>query len=193
MSGEINGVALASIAGGSVLVLAGIRGWSIPKAVQNIVGGKPPSTGNLYPISGTPQGALGDLPAGTAVYPGTPGAGGSPAANQALAKLMASGSHPDWITGQQWADWVALWEGESGWSQTADTRQTGLDPANAAVFAYGIPQARNYSKMPRAAWPPDKGGSADPSAQISWGIDYIAATYGNPSAALAFKNAHGGY
>lgn len=194
MSGQVSGVALATMAGGAVLVVAGVKGWSIPKAVQNIVAGKPPATGNFYPISGTPQGALGTLPPGTAVYPGVPGgtAGGNRAQNQALAKLMASGSHPDWLAGQQWADWVTLWDGESGWSQTADTRQTHLDPASSDGFAYGIPQARPYSKMPRAGWPPDKGGNADPSAQISWGIDYIASTYGNPSAALAFKNSTGG-
>jgi hypothetical protein len=118
-------------------------------------------------------------------------AGAAP--NQATGKLLAAAY--GWNTGQQWADLVSLWDRESGWSNTADTRVThaGGDASNAAVFAYGIPQARPYNKMPQPAWPPDKGGKADPTAQITWGLAYIKATYGSPSAAWANETAKGFY
>ncbi len=188
---KIDGVALAAIGAGVLLIYAGLTGKNLLAATRVLVSGKAPSAAaQAYPIAG---GTAGTGPA--AGYQGPAGAGGSPGQNQALAKLMASGQHPDWITGQQWSDWVALWNRESGWSQTADTRRTGAggDNANSAVFAYGVPQARPYSKMPMAGWPPDKGGTSDPSAQIGWGIDYIASAYGNPSAAWAFEQANNGY
>jgi hypothetical protein len=113
------------------------------------------------------------------------------APNQNIGKLLAAGY--GWSTGQQWADLVSLWDRESGWSNTADTRKTGLDPPGAAVFAYGIAQARPYNKYPSAGWPPDKGGKADPHAQIAWGLAYIKGRYGSPSAAWAHETANNWY
>jgi hypothetical protein len=121
---------------------------------------------------------------------------GGAAPNQATGKLLAatySTNGQQWSTGQQWDALVQLWDKESGWSNTADTRKSGLDPPDAAVFAYGIPQARPYNKMPQAAWPPDKGGSADPTSQIQWGFAYIKQTYGSPVAAWAHEQANNWY
>jgi hypothetical protein len=114
--------------------------------------------------------------------------GGTVSANVALGQRMAA-KH-GW-TGPQWSCLHTLWQGESGWSQYADTRRSGLDPADAAVFAYGIPQSRPATKMPRAAWPSDLGGRSKAGPQIGWGLGYIAATYGTPCAALGFKRSHG--
>jgi len=86
-----------------------------------------------------------------------------------------------------------LWQRESGWSQYADTRASGLDPKNAAVFAYGIAQARPYSKMPQAGWPADKGGQSDREVQVKWGLAYISAAYGDPCGAWAHEEAAGWY
>lgn len=74
MAGKINGVALGSIAVGSLLLYAGITGKNIPQAVQAVISGKSPATaaktaaiistdpsaypnnpGNQAPISGTRQ------------------------------------------------------------------------------------------------------------------------------------------
>ena len=52
-----------------------------------------------------------------------------------------------------------------------------------SVFAYGIPQSRPATKMPRSAWPPSMGGRANPKSQIRWGLTYIQRTYGDPCAA----------
>ncbi len=153
-------------------------------------------------ISGQASGASG---AGAAVAKGVAAAGAGPAAaagqqagsgataagNQQLGKMLAASY--GWSTGAEWTALVALWNRESGWSNTADTRVSGLDPKNATVFAYGIPQARPYSKMPKAAWPPDKGGTADPTHQINWGLAYIKASYGDPIAANNYDSTHPGY
>lgn len=115
--------------------------------------------------------------------------GGNPGQNQSLAKSLM----PSWSSGANWSAWLNLWNRESGWSQFADTRKSGLDPANASVFAYGIPQARPYSKMPQAGWPSDKGGSSNPHAQETWGIGYIQGQYGNPINAWAHEQSQGWY
>jgi resuscitation-promoting factor RpfB len=117
------------------------------------------------------------------------GPGGDPAANRALANTMARASY-GW-DGQQRRCLDTLWAGESGFSQYADTRASGLDPAGASVFAYGIPQSRPATKMPHSAWPASLGGSSDPRTQVRWGLRYIASTYGSPCAALAAKRASG--
>lgn len=125
--------------------------------------------------------------------PAVAGAGGNPAANKNLGKLLASTY--GWNTGNEWNALVSLWDRESGWSNTADTRVThaGGDNSNSVVFAYGIPQARPYSKMPKVAWPPDKGGNADPSAQITWGLLYLKQAYGDPVKAWQHEQSNGWY
>ena len=201
---KISGIAVFYATSGGILLWSGIKGQTIKETIAAITSSNSSALSQAGSETvGTPQigitppqqGATGDLPAGTPVFSGSPsgGTGGSPSQNQALAKLMAGSQHPDWVKGQQWQDWLALWNRESGWSQTADTRKTGLDPSDASVFAYGIPQARPYTKMPKAGWPPDKGGKSDAAAQISWGIQYIAETYGSPSAAEAHEQSKGWY
>lgn len=179
---------------GAILLWSGLKGKSWSSVLRNLVAGKDPTTAAASNTINTNFGG-GAIGSATAGLSSVPGGGGNPSANKALAKLMVITSHPSWATGQQWSDWVSLWDRESGWSNTADTRSTGAggDNAGSAVFAYGVAQARPYSKMPKAAWPPDKGGSSNAGAQISWGIDYIAATYGSPSAAKQHEDAQGWY
>lgn len=187
----VKGGYLLVTGGGAILLWSGLKGKSWSSVLRNLIAGKNPlSAIPSNPINTSFGAAIGDATAGVS---SVPGGGGTPSQNMALAKLMVIGIHPDWATGQQWADWVKLWNQESGWSQTADTRQTKLDAANASVFAYGVAQARPYSKYPKAGWPPDKGGSSNAGAQISWGISYIADTYGSPSAAWAHEQANNWY
>lgn len=97
---------------------------------------------------------------------------GSAGQNQAAAKMIAiSMGHADWTTGQQWADWVALWDGESGWSATA------RNPSS----AYGIAQFLDSTWATVGCTR-----SSDPATQIRCGILYIERRYGSPSAAYAF-------
>lgn len=98
--------------------------------------------------------------------------GGSPAQNVALAQRILGWS------GGEFADLVRLWNQESGWNQFA---------YNASSGATGIPQALPYTKMPRSAWLPSQGGSANVLAQETWGASYIRGRYGSPSSAWAHE------
>lgn len=125
--------------------------------------------------------------------PPVTGKGGSPSANQALGKQYAA--QYGWDTGNEWDCLVKLWNKESGWSNTADTRKTGSggDGPNSAVFAYGIAQARPATKYPKPGQPPDLGGQSDAATQIQWGLKYISETYGSASAAWAHEVANNWY
>lgn len=171
-TGTLNGTALGAIAAGSLLLYAGITGKSLLKAAQSIVqGSSPKNVGTDYPITG--QDSMGGSAAPGGSFAGPSSGGGNAAQNQALAKQIATAmGHPDWTVGQQWADWVTLWNGESGWRTNATNPGSG---------AYGIPQALPADKMASAGsdW------KTNPATQIKWGVGYIASVYGSPSAALA--------
>lgn len=109
-------------------------------------------------------------------------AGGSAAVNQGIARLLATPY--GWSVGQSWSDLVSLWNRESSWNNKAQNPSSG---------AYGIPQALPYTKMPKSAWPPANGGSANAGAQISWGLSYIKSRYGNPVNAWAHEETNGWY
>jgi hypothetical protein len=111
--------------------------------------------------------------------------------NVALGQRLAGGY--GWGAGSQWNCLYALWQRESGWSNTADTRVTGLDPPGAAVFAYGIAQARPATKMPLPGQPAGLGGQSDTATQIRWGLGYIQATYADPCGAWSHEEAAGWY
>lgn len=192
----VSGLGVAYAGAGFVLAWSGLKGATLKDTLSAFLHGQLPAAH----LTGPPTVSIGqDTPAAAAAAgaPGPPpgqATSNTGRVNQALARALAVASgHPDWAAGQQWKDWVALWNQESGWSATADTRKSGLDPPGADVFAYGLPQARPYSKMPRAAWPADKGGWSDPATQILWGIGYIASRYGSPSAAWAAEVANGSY
>ncbi len=80
----------------------------------------------------------------------------------------------------QWQYLDALWQRESGWNHLAE---------NASSGAYGIPQSLPGSKMADVA--PDW--RTNPETQITWGLAYIAARYGNPQGAWAHSQRVGWY
>lgn len=77
-------------------------------------------------------------------------------------------------TGANWIALYSLWNRESGWNPGA---------YNASSGACGIPQALPCSKIP----------DHSTRGQIEWGLGYIAADYGSPSAAWAHSEAYGWY
>jgi hypothetical protein len=182
---------------GGIFLWSGIKGKSVSNVIRLLIGGQDPSMATAQnQITGSPDLITGDsgLPANIAIPGGAvPVTSGTAKQNQAIARSLLLISHPSWAFGQQWQDLINLWNQESGWSNVADTRASGLDPGNANVFAYGIPQARPYSKMPRLAWPKDKGGVSDIISQEIWGFAYIANTYGNPSNAWAHEVSNNWY
>lgn len=93
--------------------------------------------------------------------------GGDAQSNQALGRrmMLAAGFGAD-----QWPSLQALWQGESGWSNTARNPSSG---------AFGIPQSLPASKMgPKAV-------GGDAAAQIGWGLRYIRDRYGSPAQAYS--------
>lgn len=80
----------------------------------------------------------------------------------------------------QFACLVALWNKESGWRVNAYNRSSG---------AYGIPQALPGSKMGSAGadW------ETNAATQITWGLGYIAARYGDPCGAWGHSQRTGWY
>lgn len=61
MARQIDGIALGAVAAGGLFAYAGIKGYSVPHALQALIQGKPPSTGGqANPVvgsSGSPTGA----------------------------------------------------------------------------------------------------------------------------------------
>lgn len=176
----LNGTALVAIGIGVVFAWSALTGRSPLKVIQAVVKGSGGTT--VTPTVSAPSTAS----AATATS-------GTAASNQAIGVMLAQPY--GWNTGQNWADLVSLWDKESGWSNTADTRKSGAggDNANSTVFAYGIAQARPATKYPLAGQPPDLGGQADPTTQITWGLQYIQSRYGSPTAAWAHEQANDWY
>lgn len=180
--GDGLGITLVSI--GGILVYAGIKGYSVPDVLRNVVQGRPIYENvNKNPVGGIFPGT----PVTPQQVPGSSGTNQSAATytrqqNQELANSIARGY--EWDTGYQWDSLVQLWDAESSWDNQASNPSSG---------AYGIPQANPYTKMPKIAWPPSAGGNADPAAQIQWGLDYIAGRYATPSVALQFHKQNGYY
>jgi SLT domain-containing protein len=105
-------------------------------------------------------------------------AGGTAAANQAIAKNLAAVY--GWSSGAQWDALVKLWEKESSWNNRAVNKSSG---------ATGIPQALPATKMPAAAQAP----TYNASSQIQWGLQYIKSRYGDPIHAWAHEQSAGWY
>lgn len=77
----------------------------------------------------------------------------------------------------QWSCLYALWNHESGWSNTAQ---------NSHSTAYGIAQFLDTT------WEVHGGGpkTSDPADQIRDGLDYIQGRYGTPCHAWSFEMSH---
>jgi len=143
--------------------------------------------------------APGSTPAGAAAtgIHTTPTATG--AANQAIGQLVTAAY--GWAPTQSAPDWSALvnlWNQESGWDNNA---------VNPSSGAYGIAQALGHGDgaATQGSVTNEYGGygisdslaqaanSGDATAQITWGLQYIKATYGTPSAAWAHEQSNGWY
>ena len=155
-------VGYAALGTGALILFAGVKGYSVLKAIQNIITGKPANEGqNVSLISAGDSGSN----AGTNESIG-PGAG--KAKKWAKAHLADYGWGPE-----QFAPLVKLWNGESGWNYKANNPKSG---------AFGIPQALPGSKMASAGadW------QTNPVTQMKWGLEYIKNRYGSPQDAYNF-------
>ena len=176
MADRLDGPGIAAIGIGAVFLWGGIKGYSPLKAFQSVLTGQNPNTGQSTAPLSSPQ-LLGATVTSGGINVTNP-TSNSAASNQALAKQLAiQMGHPDWTTGQMWSDWVALWNQESSWSITA---------ANPSSNARGI--AQNINGYNNSDYK-----QGDAVSQITWGINYIAGRYGNPSAAEAHERANNWY
>jgi len=199
MAGDSKGVALGCVAAGGLLLYSGITNKDILSVVKGLIQGQAPKTAGTNPsgVIGSGASTGTSTSTGTTAPGDTGGASASAAANQALAKLSVVVSHPSWAAGQQWQDWVSLWNQESGWNNLAQNPGSG---------AFGIAQALGHGEsgtagkygneyggygLSTASAIAANNGSALP--QIQWGIAYIADTYGSPSAAWAHEQTNGWY
>lgn len=100
--------------------------------------------------------------------------------NQDSGKLLAA--NYGWSPAQNDTEWnalVKLWNQESGWNNLALNGKSG---------AFGIAQALGHGITGTAGkygnqYPSKAANDGDPTAQIQWGLSYIAAVYGGPAAA----------
>lgn len=174
----LDGPAVAMSVTGGVLLWSGLKGQTVPQTLHAVLSGSPAALSAEGSAATAAETAASSSGSGTAAASDTSAHSPSAAANQATARALAIAmGHPGWVAGQEWADWVSLWNQESGWSSTA---------LNASSGATGIPQLNPSS------WPVP-GGWSNPVVQITWGISYIAKTYGSPSKAWAHEVAQGWY
>lgn len=142
---------------------------ALAEAPQPVV--EPTATGKFKPvISGTER-----------VFCGSPKQRNwknSDASNIAIGQRLAAAK--GW-TGAQFDALKELWSCESSWGH--------LKGNTAGSGAYGIPQSLPASKM--SSHGADY--MTNPETQIRWGLDYIAARYKSPQAALAWHYAHNWY
>jgi hypothetical protein len=169
-------VAYGSIATGVVLVWSSINNSKILDTAHSLVAGTKPVAGPAAPTSNA------------AIIEAATGGGDAPQApatisgNVALGKLLAAPF--GWSTGSNWNSLYALWERESGWSNTAENGSSG---------AYGIAQALGHGPTNQYPAGPANPPISSAAAQIAWGLTYIKETYGNPNNAWAHEVSAGWY
>jgi resuscitation-promoting factor RpfB len=177
MPGTVNGWTVGYAAVGGLVLWSGIAGTSLSATVKGALAGQSPSQlPDTEPITPATASAAGTgAPAASAPAGNTGAANSTAAANQAIAKVLAAPY--GWSTGTQWDDLVSLWNAESGWSATA------VNPTSGAT---GIPQLNPSAHAVPPGW-------SSATVQVTWGLAYIASTYGSPSAAWAHEESDGWY
>jgi resuscitation-promoting factor RpfB len=166
----VKGASVAYVVVGGVLVYSGIKGATISATVKSVLSGNL-SVSNTEALTTGASAATDTSSTGNGTTPTGGATTNSAAANQALAKQLATQmGFPSWTTGQEWSDWVDLWNQESGWN---------IDAANPTSDARGIAQNINGYSSDYL--------EGNATSQITWGINYIASRYGSPVLAWAHE------
>jgi hypothetical protein len=173
--------AVVMMGAGGLFLWSGLKGAKISTAARSLLQGQQPAGTNANPISGA--GFAGQFASGSpAAGGGAPAAPASITGNVATGKFMATAY--GWGSGAQWNALYALWQKESGWSNTAQ---------NASSGAYGIAQALGHGPTNQYPAGPANPPTSSASAQIAWGLSYIKQTYGSPVNAWAHEQANNWY
>ncbi len=146
-------------------------------------------------VTGGDAGTPGSLGSST----GSAGSGGTAAQNQAIAQQVIA-SNPQfsgWGSGSEWAALVSLWTKESSWSNTAANPSSGAfgvaQSLHGNVGGLGGNEYNSSAAEGLTATQLQAANNGNAADQILWGLNYILATYGTPSAALAKENSAGYY
>jgi len=70
MPDKINGVAIAAVGAGSLLIWSGIKGWSLLATFGDVISGKKPKQSSVYPLSSgdsSSGGSAGNAPTGSVI------------------------------------------------------------------------------------------------------------------------------
>lgn len=169
----LSAAAVAYTVAGGLTLYSGIKGATLADTAKAVLKGNLALSDTETVDFGSSSSGSGS--GGTASEPTSKSA----AANQADAKKIATSMGlSSWTTGQEWDDWVKLWDRESGWSTTAQ---------NPTSTAYGIAQFLD------STWAPYGPKTSDPGLQIKYGIEYIRDRYGSPVMAWAHEQSAGWY
>lgn len=199
MAGNINGFSLAYTAAGAVVMWSGIKGWTISATFKALLTGTTP-TSVSEPI------AVNTTPSNTAApsqnSPGTDqavtSAGSPPSTSNGQQALQQAAAARGWGSG---AEWTAL--------QNIEMHEAGYNPQakNPSSGAFGMAQAlghggsgtacpstgeNNYGGYGLTNAQAQSANCGNAGAQALWMVNYIAATYGTPSAAWNQYFAHPG-
>lgn len=170
----VSGVALGAVSAGIVFFWAGIKGYSIPNTVQNLISGKSPAGQKVTaPVPVAAEIAAAAAGASRSVTLGGTGTGtvSNPTALQAYAFSL----FPSFGWGpEQQAPLKTLWTNESGWQP---------DAKNPGSTAYGVAQFLDTT------WAPYGPKTSNGQLQVKYGLEYIHDRYGTPAEALAFWEA----
>jgi hypothetical protein len=175
----INGVALTVLGAGAVLLWSAVSNQHVTTTIQDIIKGQTPPAGPME--QGSPSSASTTAGGGGGGGSSAPAAPANVSGNVAIGKMLAAAR--GW-TGGQWDALYALWQRESGWDNLA---------RNASSGAYGIAQALGHGPTNQYPAGPANPPTSSATAQIEWGLGYIASTYGTPEAAWAHEESAGWY
>jgi hypothetical protein len=190
MSGvDMTGV--AAVAAGSILAYAGVKGFSLPQAVQYLVQGKSPAT--------LPQTAGISPPTASSASSASTGSGSVVAGGgSAQAALQQTAAQFGWGSGAQWQALQAIEVHEAGFSPTAKNPTSGALGLAQALGHGGAGTAGSLGNEYGAQYglttaQAQAANSGDAPAQALWMCGYIKSRYGDPIKAWSFWQAHHWY
>jgi hypothetical protein len=186
---SVNLKSATGLAMGSLLIYSGIKGFSILKAVQNIIQHQKPSAGQ---------------DASRLALVNIQDSGGSNNPGQVVSNvgsvqqiLKKTAARFGWDTGQEWTSLVAIENAEAGFNPKIKNPTSG---------ALGLAQALGHGTANTAGTLGNQYGgfglsdaqakranSGSAPEQAAWMVDYIKSTYGDPIKAWAFHQANGWY
>lgn len=183
----VDSVGLAALAAGSVFTYAGIKGVSVPQALQYLVQGKSPATLPQTSAIGTPTSSS----SSGGAQPVSGGGSGQQILQQTAAQF-------GWGSGAEWQALQNLEMQEAGFSPTAKNPTSGaLGIAQALGHGNGAATAgtlgNEYGGFGLSDAQAKAANSGDAAAQCLWMCNYIKAVYGDPIKAWQHEQANNWY